>query len=480
MKKTIAWILIFVLTLSLVGCAPADTDETTTAPTAESTDPPAPAVFMAGYSREDITPEGKVPLGGYGLSDRRLTDNVLDPLYLTCVAFQEGEEMLLWFTMDIIGAKGDMVAQARLRISRKTGVPADRIMFCATHTHSAPDLGSSNSNIELYKENFVDIAIEAAQKAIADLTPATLSGTKTELERMNYIRHYIMNDGTYYGSNFGSTASGFKQHVEESDNEMLLVKVEREGDKKDILLMNWQAHPCFTGGGTKKDISADYIGAVRRAIERDTGMYFAFYQGAQGNHNARSAMPNETLYSTNEEYGEKLAEYAIAALPNLKPIEGSGIKSEAVTLEAAVNHDDEHLLEQAREVQALWKSTNDTNKGNKLARQYGISSVYHANAIIARPSRPEKANISINAIYVGGLAFITAPFEMFRGTGEYIKDNSPFEMTFICGNSNESHGYIPTVNAYDYGCYESFTSYFARGTAEVLQEKYVEMLNGLK
>ena len=480
MKKSISLLLVLVMVLGLFGCSSAGTTENTTEPSTEATEPPAPAVFEVGYSREDITPVGKVPLGGYGLSDRRLTDNVLDPLYLTCVAFKEGDEMLLWFTMDLIGAKGDTMAQARLRISRKTGVPGDRIMFCATHTHSAPDLNSSNTNIELYKENFVDIAIEAAQKAIADLTPATMSGTKTELERMNYIRHYIMNDGTYYGSNFGSTASGFKQHVEESDNVMSLVKIEREGDKKDILLMNWQAHPCFTGGGTKKDISADYIGAVRRAIERDTGMYFAFYQGAQGNHNARSAMPGETLYSTNEEYGEKLAEYAIAALPNLKSIAGAGIKSATVTLEAEVNHDDEHLLEQAKEVQALWKSTGDTSQGNKLARQYGISSVYHANAIIARPSRPATANLTINAVYVGGLAFVTAPFEMFRGTGEYIKDNSPFEMTFVCGNTNESHGYIPTVNAYDYGCYESFTSYFARGTGEVLQEKYVEMLNSLK
>ena len=157
MKKTIAWILLMTLVLGLFGCSTAEPGETTTAPT--ETEPAEPAVFMVGYSREDITPEGKVPLGGYGLSDRRLTDSVLDPLYLTCVAFKEGDEMLLWFTMDLIGAKGDTMAQARLRISRKTGVPGDRIYFCATHTHSAPDLGSSNPNIELYKENFVDIAI---------------------------------------------------------------------------------------------------------------------------------------------------------------------------------------------------------------------------------------------------------------------------------------------------------------------------------
>ena len=53
-------------------------------------------------------------------------------------------------------------------------------------------------------------------------------------------------------------------------------------------------------------------------------------------------------------------------------------------------------------------------------------------------------------------------------------------MTFICTNANESHSYIPTREAYEYGCYESYVSYFAKGTAEAVGEKYVEMLDGLK
>ena len=477
MKKTIAALLLLALVIGLVGCNAGGTPETTAAAT---TAPDADAPLMVGYSRVDITPRSAVPLGGYGMSERRVTDKVLDPLYLTCIAFEQGGQKLLWFTMDLIGAKGDMVMTTRLRMVRKFEIPADRIMFCATHTHSGPDLGSSLGGIAEYKELFQDAALAAAELALADLAPATISGTKKELERMNYIRHYIMNDGTYYGSNFGSTASGFKCHVNESDNQMQLVKFDRE-EKDDILVMNWQAHPCFTGGGTAKNISADYIGAVRTAIERETGMKFAFFQGAQGNHNARSAIPNETLYSTNDVYGEKLAEEAISALADLKPIEGSGIKSVTLRYEADVNHEDEHLQKEAQEVRDLWNSTGgDNSKANALARTYGISSVYHANAILARPARPLKDDMEMNAVYVAGMAFITAPIEMFDKTGIYIKTNSPFEMTFICGNSNESHGYIPTTQAYEYGCYESFTSYFAKGTSELMQVKYIEMLNELK
>ena len=40
--------------------------------------------------------------------------------------------------------------------------------------------------------------------------------------------------------------------------------------------------------------------------------------------------------------------------------------------------------------------------------------------------------------------------------------------------------YLPSTDAYDYGCYESYTSVFAKGTAENLQVRYVEMLESLK
>lgn len=397
MKKTIALFLILVLTYGLFGCAgngPADT----TAPT--ETDP-APGELMVGYARKDITPKAAVPMAGYGNGASRLSETVLDPLYLTCVAFRQGEDTFLLVSLDLLQPFEAVFAATRLRMVRKTGVPADRILFCCTHTHSAPQLSATDSNTELYVEQFQDAALTAAAEAIADLAPAKLLGTKAQIENMNFIRHYLMNDGSYYGPNFGSTESGYKSHLRESDKEMLLVKADREGDKADILLMNWQAHPCFTGGANKRDISADYIGAVRQALEEETGMHFAFFQGAGGDHNHVSFIEGETLYHDKDSYGKQLAQEAIAALPSLTELKGSGIRSVKVMYEGNVNHEDEHLLEQARQVSAFFKSSGDRTKANEMAKQLGMTSVYHANAIVARPERPEKAAMEINAVYLG-------------------------------------------------------------------------------
>lgn len=476
MKKAIAIFVLWAMVFGLFGCAGGETPETS-APTETE---PAAGEFMVGYGRGDITPTAAVPMAGYGNGGTRLSEKVLDPLYLTCVAFRQGEETFLLLSLDLLQPFEAAFAATRLRMVRKTGVPAERIMFCCTHTHSAPQLSATDSNTEMYFEAFQKAALKAAEDAMADLAPAKLLGTRTQVEDMNFVRHYLMNDGTYYGPNFGSTESGYKSHLRESDQEMLLVKADREGDKADILLMNWQAHPCFTGGADKREISADFIGVVRQTVETETGMLFAFFQGAGGDHNAISFIEGETRYPDNEGYGKQLAKEAIAALANLAPLAGSGVRSVKVMYEADVNHEDEALLEQAKQVAAFFKASGDRKQANHLAKQLGMTSVYHANAIVSRPDRPQKAAMEINAAYLGGLALVTAPFEMFGDSGSYIKENSPFAMTFVCTNANESYAYIPTREAYEYGCYESYSSYFAKGTAEAVTEEYLKLLKGLQ
>ena len=43
-----------------------------------------------------------------------------------------------------------------------------------------------------------------------------------------------------------------------------------------------------------------------------------------------------------------------------------------------------------------------------------------------------------------------------------------------------SDGYIPSQEAFDYGCYESYVSKVAPGTGEELVEEYLKMLSNLK
>jgi hypothetical protein len=84
--------------------------------------------------------------------------------------------------------------------------------------------------------------------------------------------------------------------------------------------------------------------------------------------------------------------------------------------------------------------------------------------------------IELNTCSFGGVGFVAAPNEMFSNTGMYLKENSPFNFTIISSITNGYNNYFPTKEAFEYGCYESFTARFAIGVAEDTAAELVSML----
>ena len=88
--------------------------------------------------------------------------------------------------------------------------------------------------------------------------------------------------------------------------------------------------------------------------------------------------------------------------------------------------------------------------------------------------------ITISTLTVGDMAFALAPYEMFGGNAKELMEASPYENTFIITCCNGADGYVPKEGTYAYGCYESYTSYVAEGTAEILVNDFVALLNESK
>ena len=434
--------------------------------------------LLVGYGRKSIHPKEPTPLGGMGSSSNRFFNNTLDELKATAIAFKDGEEAVILMTIDIVSCSPVMV-KARTEMSKLLGIDESRIMITCTHTHSGPDMYSAEEAIGRYSPVLTEGIIEAAREALSDLAPAKLYGAKTETAGLNFVRHYRMNDGTVYGDNFGNKASGFADYATENDPEMLLMKIEREG-KKDILAVNWQAHPKLTGGLLKFDISADFISSFRDAIERDTDMLFAFFLGAAGNQNPESYIASHKHNMDYISYGEKLADYAKEALSRLSEIEGEGIETKELVLQEKTTRENIHLLDKCLEIHKFFTETADRDEANRRAREIGLTSVYEAGAITRRPNLPETLDIALYATRIGGMAFTNAPAEMFSTSGKYVKKNSPFDMTFFITCSNNTRGYFATNDAYDYRCYESVTSRFNKGIAEKVSDTLVDMLNEIK
>ena len=99
---------------------------------------------------------------------------------------------------------------------------------------------------------------------------------------------------------------------------------------------------------------------------------------------------------------------------------------------------------------------------------------------MAGAGRPEKSTMELNACSFGGVGFVAASYEMFSNSGMYIKENSPYEFTIISTCTNGYNNYYPSKEAFDYGCYESYTAVYASGVAEACASKFVEMLESVK
>ena len=98
--------------------------------------------FLVGFGRRDITPEVYSPLAGFGTDGRRICNFVKDRPMATCVAITDEEDStMLLFSVDLLQAKeGTTVKLGREAITAATGIPGERIMICATHTHSCPSM----------------------------------------------------------------------------------------------------------------------------------------------------------------------------------------------------------------------------------------------------------------------------------------------------------------------------------------------------
>lgn len=470
MRKILSFVLSMALVLSLCACGASGGAEQSVASTTE----PSAEGLMVGFAKVNITPEETVPLSGS--ASRGVSNGMLEYIYGTCVAISDGaDNVALIFSIDIQNAYSPTPSW-RNAISRATGVSEDKIMLCFTHTHSAPNTGSDDPAIVRYNSMVSDRLVKAAKTAIEDLSPAEAYTTSTKTENMNFVRRYIMNDGTLCGDNFGSTASGYNRHETEADNTLQLVKFVRESGE-DVIMANFQMHSNYTI--KQNAISSDVAGAFRDALEQKSGVNVIYLNGASGNINPTSRITEENVVSSHKEWGEKLAQYAMDAESTYTRVELNALKTTQVILDVETNHADDHLAVKAAEIYSYFESTGDLTTANQMCAEAGISSIYHANTIVANSRRDKTTTMELDVYSIGDIAFIFAPVEMFDTNGMYIKDNSPYGMTFICGYANQCQGYMPSELAYELIGYEVATTMFAKGTAEKVADKYLELLSQL-
>lgn len=421
MKRFLCFVLVLMVTLSLLACgkqAPQDT------PVAEK--PIWEGKFSIGYGRVDVTPDYSVGMGGYG--DIRMSIGVLSKLYFTCIAVtDEAGNTVLLCTYDAKSVNPVNTQKMRESAVAATGVPYDNIMISSTHSHSTPE----------QKEPFLTFVNEcvakAAKAAMDDRSPATMEHASKEIENMTFVRHYMTTTGIVVGDNFNPKGAGSRvSHTTEADKEMRVIRINRDG-KKPIIMVNWQGHPTIASsawtefGKLHRDyLTSDFVGTCRDYVEGQLECDFAMYIGASGNLNVTGALRGEQQDTTVFKYGEELGDHVLSTLENMTPLTTSNVTVAKTQFDG------------------------------------------------------QQATYDIFAVGMGGLGVIVDPNEMFDTTAMDIRARSPYEVTFVLQQANGTYGYMPTAECYDYvECYE-VTNKFVKGDAERMADMFVELLKQTK
>jgi hypothetical protein len=92
----------------------------------------------------------------------------------------------------------------------------------------------------------------------------------------------------------------------------------------------------------------------------------------------------------------------------------------------------------------------------------------------------ELIEAEVQTFGLGDVGIVALPGEIFVELGLEIKKKSPFKHTFILTLSNNSIGYIPNADAFEYGAYEVEVSEIAKGQGERLVESSLRLLEKLK
>ena len=445
--------------------------------------------IRAGFARECITPPLGDPISGYYI--QRFTKGVIDDLYATAVAFDDGKNKSVVIAVDVIMIKVDMCNEYRKFIADYCGIPFECVFINASHTHTGPMLGKDFAS-ELYGskhyEEFLGIKMrDAAAYALADLQPAKMYSARGEAKNISFIRRYRMKDGSVQ-TNPGVNNPNIDHALGTPNETVKLLKLVREC-AEDIYIVNFGTHPDTVGGDY---ISADYPGYVCSTVEGAIpDVKCMFLLAPQGDVNHVNTNPTEGfkngLHDTFDgcprgiEHAKYMGRVIAGAVLQICDKADAVTSGDVKYIEKTVvipSNQDNGRLEEAKKIVELHESGREAEIGYDAMELTTV--VAEAHRIVELENGPESFSYAITAIKIGDMAFVGIPGEPFTELANRIYEASPFAETILCCCTNGGDTYFPASSAYDEGGYEARTSRLKKGGDNIVVNGVLDMLNELK
>jgi hypothetical protein len=413
------------------------------------------AALRAGAAVVDISP-GKFPVRVNGMFTERTADKITDPLTARAIALDDGTTRLVLCVVDSCMVPRDLIDAAKKQASEATGIPTDRMMVSATHTHSAPAAMSClGSRMDPdYAALLPGKIAQAMIAAAGHLQPARAGWTAFDDWEHTHNRRWIRRPDRLLPDPFGVPSVRANMHPGHLspdvtgpsgpvDPQITVLAVENPDGRPLALLANYSMH--YQGSPL---LSSDYFGRFNGHIAQMLGAGAEFVgimsQGTSGDlwsgdysAPAKPALPYD-------DYAKAIAGRVAAAYKRIEWKTSVPLAAAETVMTLHYRTPDAARLQWAQEMKA--------KLGERLPQNH--AEIYALEAIILHER--QQTELKLQALRIGDMGIAALPNEVFCLTGLKLKARSPFPLTMNISLANGAEGYIPPPEQHALGGYTTW------------------------
>ncbi|MFB3814518.1 MAG: hypothetical protein ACE14L_10435 [Terriglobales bacterium] len=417
--------------------------------------PKKPNLLRAGAARTDITPPLGTHLCGF-IARLSPATGIADPLHSRAVVISSGDASIAIVQLDLLGLASWQVTTIKSRCRELLGIPPERVLISATHTHSAPGLVSlRGGHVAPYQYQWlvVDRTIAALRKAYATRKNIRLAAARVPF-RMGINRRQDTPDGVVLGV-----------APEKPAPRSLDVLVARTSKRDLFYLFSHAAHPYMLGGESTL-VSGDFPSLASAELER-TGAVALFLNGCAGNIAPERAF--QGLQAAREE-GQRLSAAVRDAAHQAIPLDATPIAGFSSPV-----HLPYRMLPSAEQIRAIQgqqertvrpeERSNDVIQERIRAAMGLWATEMHQVLELRRLLEPVLCEVQV--LRMGDLQLVGFAGEPFFEIGEQVTRAAKLPYTWALGYCNAYCGYVPTRRAFSEGGYEVNDSYRYLGTWQI-------------
>jgi hypothetical protein len=416
--------------------------------------------LKAGFSEIDITP----PVGTLKIGWKKVivSDTVLDPLYARVAVFESGGEYVGFVQLDTLSIRWTQVSQIRTMVTEELGFPGENVMVAATHNHAGPAVANCGDvpRDEKYIEAMVGRIVEAFGKALDRMQEVEIGFGSAYEFGVGFNRRVVMRDGTV--KTHGRFDDGEALYLEGPIDPEVHVLAARTPSGLAGLIVNFACHPAHHGGST--ELSGGFPGVLADIMRSRGSPVTLFLDGASGN--ITTVDPSRSGHDVpKEEAGRRLADDVSSVLKGM------------------VFSDVERIGAVSRTIQLPFRQVSQDEIEGRIrgAQRFIDSAIYDREMprLLDRMDRMDSQPADVQVIAIGGVAYAGIPAEYFVQHGLRIKREGHPVHALVVGQANGMVGYVPHLEAFDRGGYETTlcnSSRLAPEAGDLLADCAIELI----